>query len=437
LKILVIGSGGREHALCWKIAESPKCAKLYCAPGNGGISETAELVSIKADDIEGLLKFAKEKKIDLTVVGPEGPLVAGIVDRFEKESLRIFGPRKECARLEGSKVFAKELMKKIGVPTADFKIFDSCESALKYLDEKKPPIVVKADGLCAGKGVVVCKTIDEAKEAVKDMMVKKIFGDAAKKVIIEDCLIGEEASIIVIADGKGVAALASSQDHKRIFDGDRGANTGGMGAYSPAPIVTEGLFKEIMDKVITPVVKALAKEGKPFKGALYAGIMVTKDGPKVLEFNTRFGDPETQAILPRLKSDLVEAMEGAIDGKLEGYTLQWDARPCVSVVVASGGYPGNYEKGIEIKGLNSLKGLKDVFIFHAGTKAGRRLKDGNNTFITNGGRVLNVTALGSDIKDAINNCYNAVNKIEFDRMHYRRDIGFRAIKAGGYDAKEA
>lgn len=428
MKILVIGSGGREHAICWKIAQSPKCEKLYCAPGNGGISEVACPVDIKPDDIDALLDFAKDNKIDLTIVGPEGPLVAGIVDKFEEEGLRIFGPQKSCALLEGSKVFAKELMKKIGVPTADFKVFGSYDQALKYLERKEAPVVVKADGLCAGKGVVICKTISEAKDAIKDMMVKKIFGDAGRNVIIEDCLMGEEASIIVIADGKNVVSLASSQDHKRIFDADKGPNTGGMGAYSPAPVVTDDLFKEIMDKVISPVVKELAKDGKPYKGALYAGIMITKDGPKVLEFNTRFGDPETQAILPRLKSDLVEVIEKTIDGKLEGYSLKWDSRPCVSVVVASAGYPGDYEKGVEIKDLEPANALKDVVVFHAGTKKGRRQSDGNSTFITNGGRVLNVTALGRDIKDAIDNCYNAVSKIRFDGMHYRRDIGHRAVK---------
>ena len=404
MKILVVGSGGREHALCWKLAQSPKCTKLYCAPGNGGISQVAELVDIKAEDISGLLKFAKEKKIDLTVVGPEIPLVAGIVDIFRKEGLKIFGPSKDCALLEGSKVFAKELMEKAHVPTAGFKVFDSYEAAIKYLEGRKPPVVVKADGLCAGKGVVVCKTITEAKEAIENMFVKKAFGDAAKKVIIEECLAGEEASIIVLSDGKNVAALASSQDHKRVFDSDKGPNTGGMGAYSPAPVVTDKLFKEIMDAVIYPVVNRMAADGKPFKGVLYAGIMVTKDGPKVLEFNTRFGDPETQAILPRMKSDLVEAIENTIDGKLEGYHLQWDSRPCVCIVAASGGYPGDYEKGIEIKGIEHASALKDVVIFHAGTKAGRRAKDGNSTFITSGGRVLNVTALGKDIRDAINNC---------------------------------
>jgi phosphoribosylamine---glycine ligase len=428
MRVLVVGSGGREHALCWKIAKSPQCEGLYCAPGNGGISEIARLVDIKADDITGLLNFAEEKKIDLTVVGPETPLAAGIVDKFEERSLRIFGPSKTCARLEGSKVFAKELMKRLSIPTADFRVFDNSDEALEYLKTKNPPVVIKADGLAAGKGVVVCKTSSDANAAVKDMMVRKVFGAAADKIIIEECLTGEEASIIVIADGKNVAPLASSQDHKRVFDGDKGLNTGGMGAYSPAPVVTDSLFKEVMDRVIYPLIKALAEQGAPYKGALYAGIMVTEEGPKVLEFNARFGDPETQAVMPRLKSDLVEIMTMAIDGKLKNCRPEWDERPCVSVVMVSGGYPGDYEKGIEIKGIEDAKTLEDVVIFHAGTRAGRRLADGNSTFITSGGRVLNVTALGSDVKNAVEKCYNAVGKIRFDRMHFRRDIGHRAMK---------
>jgi phosphoribosylamine--glycine ligase len=431
MRILVIGSGGREHALCWKIAKSKLCEKLYCAPGNGGISETAEIVDIKADDITGLLNFAKEKKIDLTVVGPEVPLVAGIVDKFESEGLKIFGPSKDCALIEGSKVFSKELMKKWSVPTADFKVFDNAAEALKYLSGKQAPLVVKADGLCAGKGVIVCKTIESAKAAVNEMLVKRSFGDSANKIIIEDCLIGEEASIIVVSDGKSVVPLASSQDHKRVFDGDKGPNTGGMGAYSPAPAVTDAVFKKIMDLVISPMIKGMAQDGKPYKGVLYAGIMLTKDGPKTLEFNARFGDPETQAIMPRLKSDIVDLMMRSIEGKLEGYLLEWDPRPCVSVVAASGGYPGDYEKGIEIRGVENIKGMKDVVIFHAGTRSGRRATDGGSTFLTNGGRVLNVTALGSDIKGAIGNCYNALSKISFDRMQYRRDIGHRAVKNSG------
>jgi len=431
MRILVVGSGGREHALCWKIAKSKLCDKLYCAPGNGGISEVAELIDIRADDISGLLNFAKEKKIDLTVVGPEIPLVAGIVDKFGSAGLKIFGPSKNCALIEGSKVFSKELMKRWGIPTADFKVFDNAPEALKYISGKQAPLVVKADGLCAGKGVVVCKTLSCARDAVNEMMVKRSFGDAANKVIIEECLVGEEASIIVISDGKNVVPLASSQDHKRIFDGDKGPNTGGMGAYSPAPAVSAAIFRKIMDKVISPMIKGMAKEGKPYKGVLYAGIMLTDEGPKVLEFNARFGDPETQAIMPRLKNDIVDLMLRSIDGRLENYSLDWDSRPCVSVVAASGGYPGDYSKGIEIRGVDSAEALKDVVVFHAGTKTGRRSTDGHNTFLTNGGRVLNVTALGSDIKDAINNCYNALTKISFEKMHYRRDIGFRAVKNSG------
>lgn len=428
MRILVIGAGGREHALCWKIAKSPKCEKLYCAPGNGGISEVAELVDINADDINSLAAFAKDKSIDLTVVGPEIPLSAGIVDLFQKNGLRIFGPVKDVARIEGSKVFSKELMKRFDIPTADFKVFDNIDAALKYLDTKEAPIVVKADGLCAGKGVVVAKTITEAKIAVTDMMVGKVFGHAADKIIIEDCLIGEEASIIVVSDGDNVIPLASSQDHKRAFNGDKGPNTGGMGAYSPAPVVTDMLLKKVMDEVINPVIKGLAKEGRKYVGALYAGIMITPSGPKVLEFNARFGDPETQAIMPRLKSDLVEVIERAIDGKLAECNLEWDRRFCVSVALVAGGYPGNYTKGVEIKGLDKVKSIKDVVVFHAGTKKGNRATDMKDTFITNGGRVLNVTALGTDIKSAITLCYDAISRINFDKMHYRTDIGHRAVK---------
>ncbi|MDP2913420.1 MAG: phosphoribosylamine--glycine ligase [Candidatus Omnitrophota bacterium] len=428
MRILVIGSGGREHALCWKIAKSPKCGKLYCAPGTDGMSDTAQPVDIDANDIDGLLKFAKSESIDLTIVGPESPLVCGIVDRFEKEGLKIFGPRKDLARLEGSKIFAKELMKRFGVPTAGFKAFDKFDEAIKYVEAKIPPVVVKADGLAAGKGVVICKSVGEAKDSLKKMMVEGCFGDAGRRVVIEDCLIGEEASIIVMSDGRDAALLASSQDHKRVFDGDKGPNTGGMGAYSPAPVITDALFKKIIDIAILPVIHGLAKEGTPYKGVLYAGIMVTEKGPFVLEFNVRFGDPETQAIMPRLKSDLVEAIEKAIAGKLGGYELEWDRRPCVSVVIASGGYPGDYRKGMEINGLEAVKNIGDVVVFHAGTKAGKRATDGRSLFITNGGRALNVTALGEDMKSAIDKCYTAVRAISFERMHYRSDIGYRALK---------
>jgi phosphoribosylamine--glycine ligase len=428
MKILLIGAGGREHALAWKIAQSPKCTKLYCAPGADGMAKIAESVAIKAEDIKGLLSFVGKNEIGLTVVGPEAPLVAGIVDEFQKEGLKIFGPTKDLAVIEGSKVFSKEYMKKLGVPTADFRVFDNYDEALRYVDAKQSPLVIKADGLAAGKGVAVCKTLEDQKAALKEMMVTRAFGDAANKVIVEECLEGEEASIIVISDGKNVVPLASSQDHKRVFDNDKGPNTGGMGAYSPAPSITNDLLKKILDTCVLPVIRGLAAEGKPYKGVLYAGIMLTEKGPYVLEFNARFGDPETQAIMPRLKSDLVELMERAIDGKLEGVTLDWDPRPCVSVVIASGGYPKSFKKGADILGLTEAEKIKDVVIFHAGTKVGLRSTDERTLFLTAGGRVLNVTALGADYKAAIEICYNAVHNIHFDKMHYRTDIAYRAMK---------
>ncbi|MFA5411369.1 MAG: phosphoribosylamine--glycine ligase, partial [Candidatus Omnitrophota bacterium] len=351
MRILVIGSGGREHALVWKIAQSKLADKIFCAPGNGGISRLAECIDIRADDIPALLEFARKEKIDLTVVGPEAALALGIVDEFNRYKLRIFGPQKKAAQMEASKVFAKELMLKYRVPTAGCKIFDNADEAKKYIEKIGAPCVVKADGLAAGKGVIVAKTVDEAKQAVSAMMQEKIFGDAGNKVIVEECLIGQEASILVITDSREVIALASAQDHKRIFDNDAGPNTGGMGAYSPAPIVTRELFKEILEKVVYRTIDGLVKEGIDYCGVLYAGIMLTKDGPKTLEFNVRFGDPETQAILPRLKSDLVEVMLAASEQKLNRLrTLDWDTRACVCVVCASGGYPGNYEKGKEIFG---------------------------------------------------------------------------------------
>jgi phosphoribosylamine--glycine ligase len=428
MRILLVGSGGREHALAWKIAKSPKCEKLYAAPGSDGMSDIAERVNIKADDIGALLDFAKTNRIDLTVVGPEAPLASGITDLFQEAGLKIFGPTKELAQLEGSKVFSKELMKKLGIPTADFRVFDKYEDALEHLKSRAAPVVIKADGLAAGKGVMVCKTITDAKAALKTIMADRAFGPSGDKVIIEDCLFGEEASIIVVSDGKNVAALASSQDHKRVFNGDKGPNTGGMGAYSPAPIVTNDLLKKIMDTVIRPVISYLANEGKPYKGALYAGIMVTDKGPYVLEFNVRFGDPETQAIMPRLKSDLVELIEKAVDGNLGGYNLEWDPRPCVSVVMVSGGYPGDFTKGMEIKGLDQAAGMKEIVIFHAGTRLGKRATDGKSLFITTGGRVLNITALGNNYESAIDRCYEAVRTIHFDRMHYRTDIAFKAAR---------
>ena len=433
MRVLVIGSGGREHALVWKIAQSKLLDKLFCAPGNGGISQQAECLDIKAEDIPALLDFARKEKVDLTVVGPEAPLSLGIIDEFHKYKLRIFGPNKKAAQLEASKVFAKELMAKYKVPTADFKIFDNPGAAKSYIDQIGAPCVVKADGLAQGKGVVVAKTADEAKLAVASMMEEKIFGNAGNKVIIEECLEGQEASIIVIADSKKVIPLASSQDHKRIFDDDKGPNTGGMGAYSPAPIVTEGLFKEVLDKVIYRTIDGLAKEGIDYSGTLYAGIMLTKQGPKTLEFNVRFGDPETEAILPRMKSDLVEVMLAASEGKLSRMNnLDWDQRACVCVVCTSGGYPGNYEKGKEIFGLEEVAKMKDAVVFHAGTKI-RIINDvgqrPETEYLTNGGRVLGVTGLGNNIKEAIDKTYQAVGKINFAGMHYRRDIGQKALKS--------
>jgi phosphoribosylamine---glycine ligase len=422
MKILVVGSGGREHALVWKIAQSPKVDKLYCAPGNAGTAELAENVPLQADDIQSLLKFAREKKIDLTVVGPEVPLCAGIVDLFEQNSLRIFGPRQAAARIEGSKVFSKEFMLKYEIPTAQAGIFSDLDKAKAYLAEVGAPIVVKADGLAAGKGVVVCQTKKEALEALDLIMGAREFGSAGDKVIIEECLIGEEASIIAFTDGRSVIPLASSQDHKRVFDGDQGPNTGGMGAYSPAPVVTERLMAQIDLDVLRPFVAGMKQEGIRYQGVIYAGVMVTKKGPLVLEFNARFGDPETQPIMMRLKSDLVPIMEAIIDEKLDDRLIEWDERAAVCVVLAAGGYPGKYEKGIEIKGLDRIDQLDGVKVFHAGTATGA------SGIITNGGRVLGVTALGGSIKYAIDKAYQAVNLINFKGMHYRKDIGKKALK---------
>ncbi|MDD5154914.1 MAG: phosphoribosylamine--glycine ligase [Candidatus Omnitrophica bacterium] len=426
MRILVIGSGGREHALVWKIAQSRLVDKIFCAPGNGGIAKIAECLDIRVEDTAKLLEFARKEKIDLTVVGPEAPLALGIVDEFKNYGLKIFGPTRKAASLEASKVFAKELMAKYKVPTAAFKICEDMREAYNYIDEIGAPCVVKADGLAAGKGVVVAKSNDEAKKAVSTMMHDKIFGDAGNKVIIEECLFGQEASILVITDSKEVIALASSQDHKSVFDYDEGPNTGGMGAYSPAPIVTSVLFKDILEKIVYRTIDGLAKEGIDYHGVLYAGVMITRDGPKTLEFNVRFGDPETEAILPRLKSDLVEIMLAVSEGRLSGVrTLRWDSRACVCVVCASGGYPGNYEKGKEIFGLEEAAKLPDIVVFHAGTQ----LKD--NKIVTSGGRVLGVTGLGNTVKEAIDKTYQAVEKVSFEGMHFRRDIGQKALKTTG------
>jgi phosphoribosylamine--glycine ligase len=422
MRVLVVGSGGREHVLAWKISQSKKVHKLFCAPGNGGIKDVADIVNIQAEDISGLLKFAKENKIDLTVVGPEQPLVKGIVDEFTKNGLKIFGPARELAMLEGSKVFSKETMRKFGVPTADFKVFNDATKAKEYLKKKGAPIVVKADGLAAGKGVIVADNMKEAEDAIEDILVKKIFGKSGERIILEDCLEGEEASILVFSDGKNIVPLVSSQDHKRIFDGDRGPNTGGMGAYSPAPVVSRKIFDEIIDKVFKPIIKGLAGEDRLYKGVLYAGLMITKKGPMLLEFNVRFGDPETQAILPRLKSDLIEVILACIDGTLGKIKIEWDNKACLCVVVASRGYPGSYERHKEIHGLRDAGKDKNTVVFHAGTSFE------NGKIFTNGGRVLGVTGLGKDIKSAKDIAYKAIDKIKFEGMYYRKDIGDKAIR---------
>ncbi|MFH1347733.1 MAG: phosphoribosylamine--glycine ligase [Candidatus Margulisiibacteriota bacterium] len=429
MKILVIGSGGREHALVWKISQSPKVDKIYCAPGNAGTVEFAENVAIKADDVQALKKFALEKKIDLTVVGPEIPLVAGIVDIFEKEGLKVFGPCQGAALIEGSKVFSKQFMVKYEIPTAQAGIFDNPKEAIDYINVMGAPIVVKADGLAAGKGVIVCKTKEEAISAVKLIMEKKEFGKAGDKVIVEECLKGEEASIIAFTDGKSVIPLASSQDHKRVYDNDEGPNTGGMGAYSPAPIVTDRLMEEIDVNVLRPFVSGMKQEGTPYKGVIYAGIMVTKDGPKVLEFNCRFGDPETQPIMMRMKSDIVPIFEAIVEEKLNDKLIEWNEKAAVCVVLASGGYPGKYDKGIPITGIDKVDQLENAYVFHAATKLkSSELRAESSEIVTAGGRVLGVTALGDGIKFAIQNAYRAVSLINFKNMHYRKDIGKKALK---------
>ncbi len=421
MKVLIIGSGGREHALAWKVKQSEQVRQIFLAPGNGGTTTLAKNVPINVKDIKKLADFANQNEIDLTIVGPEVPLVTGVVDEFKKRNLRIFGPSQNAALLEGSKVFAKELMAKYDIPTASFKIFDNSDKAIKFVERKNCPLVIKADGLAKGKGVIVCDNKGQAKQAIKEIMIKKKFGDAGKKVIIEEKLIGQEASIIALSDGENVLALTPSQDHKQIYDGDKGPNTGGMGAYSPAPVVDREIFNYCVDRIIKRTVLGMKKEGTPCRGVLYAGIMITEDGPKTLEFNVRFGDPETQAILPRMKSDLVDLILGTLEGNLADKKIEWSDKTCVCVVMASGGYPGSYEKGKEISGIKEAESLDDIVVFHAGTK-----KEGQK-ILTNGGRVLGITGLDKGIKGAIKRTYKAVKIISFDNMYYRKDIGFKAF----------
>ena len=421
MKILVIGSGGREHALIWKLSQSSKVNKIYCAPGSAGIAEFAELIAIAPHQIDKLADFAAEQKIDLTVVGPELPLTLGISDLFESRGLKIFGPNREAAQLEGSKAFAKKIMTENGIPTAAAATFSDAQSARRYIDQNPPPYVVKADGLAAGKGVLICANREEAHSAIEEIVVKKAFGQAGEKVVIEEFLEGEEATFMVLTDGDHVLALPSSQDHKRVFDNDQGPNTGGMGAYSPAPVVKKSIEDRVLREVVTPLMVGLKRQGIVYRGVIYVGLMITKTGPKVLEFNARFGDPECQVIMMRLKSDLVPLLQATVNGTLRTVRPEWYKDPAVCVVLSAGGYPGSYETGREIRGLEKLKDWPKGFVFHAGTtkESGR--------WHTSGGRVLGVTARGYDLAEAVQEVYRGVDAISWDGMHYRRDIARRAL----------
>lgn len=424
MKVLVIGNGGREHALAWKAAQSPLVTKVFVAPGNAGtaLETNLENINIKATDIAGLLNFAQEQQIDLTIVGPEAPLVIGIVDSFQKAGLKIFGPSKAAAQLEGSKAFTKDFLARHNIPTAEYQNFTEIEPAIAYIRQKGAPIVIKADGLAAGKGVIVAMTLKEAEDAVHDMLAGNAFGDAGHRVVIEEFLDGEEASFIVMVDGEHVEPMATSQDHKRVGDGDTGLNTGGMGAYSPAPVVTDDVFTKVMEQVIYPTVNGMAQEGNVYVGFLYAGLMIDKQGnPKVIEFNCRFGDPETQPIMMRMQSDLVELCLAAVEGKLNTVKSQWDPRPALGVVLAAGGYPGDYNTKDVILGL-SVETDQDCKVFHAGTSLE------NGQVYTNGGRVLCVTALGNTVSDAQQYAYEQLKNIYWHGCYYRHDIGYRAIE---------
>jgi phosphoribosylamine--glycine ligase len=419
VKVLVVGGGGREHALVWKLAQSPKVDKIFCAPGNAGIAQLAECVNIAADDVAALLEFAVKNRIDMTVVGPEAPLMVGLTDRFEEAGLKVFGPHKRAAEIEGSKTLAKEIMEKYQIPTAKYRVFTETAPAIEYIKELGVPVVVKADGLAAGKGVIVAEDMDTALDAVKLIMEEKVFGAAGNKLLVEEFLEGEEVSVLAFSDGTCVVPMVSSQDHKRAYDNDQGPNTGGMGAYSPAPIYTEELAEIVLEKILQPTIDGLKAEGRTYRGVIYAGLMITKDGPKVLEYNARFGDPEAQPVLMRLETDLVDIMESVLEGRLKQQEIRWSQEAAVCVVLASGGYPGTYEKGKEICGLN--QNGPDSYVFHAGTA----IKD--DKIVTSGGRVLGITARGKSIKEAISAAYQEVEKINFAGVHYRKDIGAKAL----------
>ena len=419
MKVFIVGSGGREHAIAWKVAQSKKVDKIYCAPGNAGISEVAECVPIGAMEFDKLVAFAKEKEIDLTVIGMDDPLVGGIVDVFEKEGLRVFGPRKNAAILEGSKAFSKDLMKKYNIPTAAYETFTDPEKALEYLETAKMPIVLKADGLALGKGVLICQTLEEAKEGVKTLMMDKKFGSAGDEIVIEEFMTGREVSVLSFVDGNIVKIMSSAQDHKRAKDGDQGLNTGGMGNFSPSPFYTKEVDEFCKKYIYQPTVDAMKAEGRPFKGVIFFGLMLTPDGPKVLEYNARFGDPEAQVVLPRLENDIVDVFEACIDGTLDQVDLKFDNdRATVCVILASDGYPVEYKKGFPIEGLEKFKGKDDYYVFHSGTKFNE-----NGQIVTNGGRVLGVTATGKDLKEARKKAYEATEWISFENKYMRHDIG--------------
>ena len=417
MKVLIVGSGGREHAIAWKVAQSPKAEEIYCAPGNAGIEEYAQCVDIGAMEFEKLADFASEKGIDLTIIGMDDPLVGGIVDVFEARGLRVFGPRKNAAILEGSKAFSKDLMKKYGIPTAAYENFDDPQKALAYLETAKFPIVLKADGLALGKGVLICNTLQEAQEGVRSIMMDKKFGSAGNTMVIEEFMTGREVSVLSYVDGKTIKTMTSAQDHKRAQDGDQGLNTGGMGTFSPSPFYTKEVDEFCKSHIYQATVDAMAKEGREFKGIIFFGLMLTKDGPRVLEYNARFGDPEAQVVLPRMKNDILEVMEACVDGTLDQVDLQFEDNAAVCVVLASDGYPVSYEKGYVIRGLENFKDKDGYYVFHAGTKKT------DKGIVTNGGRVLGVTAKGKDLKEARANAYEAVKLVEFDNKYYRHDIG--------------
>jgi phosphoribosylamine--glycine ligase len=421
MNILVVGGGGREHTLVWKIAQSPLVDKIYCAPGNPGIAELAECVHIGADEITALCEFAQAEEIDLTIVGPEVPLTMGIVDMFQAAGLEIFGPDKAAAQIEGSKGFSKDLMARYNVPTAAYQSFTDHAQAVTYIKKQGAPIVVKADGLAAGKGVIVAMTEEQAITAVDDIMLDQVFGDAGASVVIEEFMDGEEASFFAFTDGKNILPLASSQDHKRVNDGDEGPNTGGMGAYSPAPVVTDELYQVIVETIVKPTIDGMAKDGCPYSGILYVGLMIKDGVPRVVEYNARFGDPEAQPLLMRMKSDIVPVLYACARGRLEQDSIEWHDKAAVCVVMASGGYPASYEKGLPISGLDDAAKIDDLMVFHAGTT----LEDGK--IVNQGGRVLGVTGLGDSVRDAIDKAYVGVKVIHWDGVHYRNDIGARAL----------